>query len=254
MENDDLLTNGEEAIETLHPHWKVLVVPVAVAVVVLAALLVVEAIIPSGGSAGVERLGVLALAIVFWMWWLVVPLLRWRTTTYGLTTRRVRIRTGILVRNGRDFPLSRIVNISYRTSLLDRVFGSGTVVLETAGEHGDLALEEIPHVQRIQSTLFQLVEDERLTDGEERPATLRVHPPGMRRAPGMACSMGDAGGGSRHAAFARDYPGASGHRHGRHLGRGQRGRYPDTACVAGGGSRVRRRTGGRRPAGRAQLG
>ncbi|MBO0838664.1 MAG: PH domain-containing protein, partial [Actinobacteria bacterium] len=90
---------------------------------------------------------------------------------YELTTRRVRIRTGILIRNGRDFPLSRIVNISYRTSLLDRLFGSGTVVLETAGEHGDLTLDEIPHVQRVQSKLFQLVEDERLTDGEERQAT-----------------------------------------------------------------------------------
>ena len=171
MANDDLLADGEEAIETLHPHWKVLVVPTAVAVVVLAVVLVVEVIIPSGGAAGIERLGVLALAVVSLMWWLVVPLLRWRTTTYELTTLRVRIRTGILVRNGRDFPLSRIVNISYRTSLLDRVFGSGTVVLETAGEHGDLALEEIPHVQRIQSTLFQLVEDQRLVDGEDRPAT-----------------------------------------------------------------------------------
>jgi uncharacterized membrane protein YdbT with pleckstrin-like domain len=171
MANDDLLTDGEEAVEVLHPHWKVLVRPVVVAVVVLAALLVLEVIIPSGSAADIERLLVLALAVVFLMWWLMVPLLRWRTTTYELTTRRVRVRTGILVRNGRDFPLSRIVNISYRTSLLDRMFGSGTVILETAGEHGDLTMDEIPHVQRIQSTLYQLVEDQRLDGDGERQMT-----------------------------------------------------------------------------------
>ena len=171
MVNDERLTGGEETIELLHPHWKVLVRPIAVAIVVLAALLVVEVMIPQSGAADIERLVVLAIAIVLLMWWLMYPILRWRTTTYELTTRRVRIRTGILVRNGKDFPLSRIVNISYRTSLLDRLFGSGTVILETAGEHGDLTLDEIPRVQRIQSALFQLVEDERFNGDEERQAT-----------------------------------------------------------------------------------
>src|ERR1700751_6385143 len=86
MANDDLLTDGEEAVEVLHPHWKVLVRPVAVAVVVLAGLLALEVIIPSGSAADLERLVVLAIAVVFLMWWLMVPLLRWRTTTYELTT------------------------------------------------------------------------------------------------------------------------------------------------------------------------
>jgi uncharacterized membrane protein YdbT with pleckstrin-like domain len=171
MANDEGLTGGEETIELVHPHWKVLVRPIAVAVVVLAVLLVAEVMIPQIGAADIERLVVLAIAIVLLMWWLTYPILRWRTTTYELTTRRVRIRTGILVRNGKDFPLSRIVNISYRTSLLDRLFGSGTVILETAGEHGDLTLDEIPRVQRIQSALFQLVEDERFNADEERQAT-----------------------------------------------------------------------------------
>jgi uncharacterized membrane protein YdbT with pleckstrin-like domain len=170
MAHDESLTAGEESVVVLHPHWKVLVRPITVAFLVVAVLLVLEVIIPSGKAAGVERLVVLALAVVLLMWWLMLPLLRWRTTTYELTTRRMRIRDGILARNGRDFPLSRIANISYRTSILDRVVGSGTVVLETAGEHGDLTLDEIPRVQQVQSMLFQLVEDERLRLADERQA------------------------------------------------------------------------------------
>lgn len=170
MGNRELLTDGEDAVESLHPHWKVLVRPVAIAVVVLALLLVLEVVIPDSGAANIERLIVLALAVVFLMWWLMVPVLRWRTTRYEVTTLRVRVRTGVLVQNGRDFPLSRIVNISYRQSLLDRIFGSGTIVLETAGEHGDVMLDEIPHVQRVQSLLFQMIEEERNPD-EDRLAS-----------------------------------------------------------------------------------
>ena len=33
-------------------------------------------------------------------------------------------------------------------------------MVESAGEHGQLVLSEIPDVQEVQSTLFQLVEDE----------------------------------------------------------------------------------------------
>ena len=33
-------------------------------------------------------------------------------------------------------------------------------MVESAGEHGQLVLGEIPDVQEVQSTLFQLVEDE----------------------------------------------------------------------------------------------
>lgn len=168
MGSDEGLTAGEQSVVTLHPHWKTLVWPVAAAFVVVAALLVVEVIIPSGKAANVERLATLAVAVVLLMWWLMVPLLRWRTTTYELTTRRMRIRTGIIARTGRDFPLSRIANISFRTSPLDRLLGCGVLILETAGEHGDLYLREIPRVQQIQSMLFQLVEDERSRIEEDR--------------------------------------------------------------------------------------
>ena len=92
--------------------------------------------------------------------WFVVPLLRWSTTSYELTTRRLRLRRGILSREGRDFPLIRISDVSFSHGLLDRILGCGRLVVESAGEHGQLVLTEIPRVADVQSTLFQLVEDE----------------------------------------------------------------------------------------------
>ncbi len=160
MVRDPSLTGDEQRVLLLYPHWKTLIGPAALAVIVVAAALVVEAVIPAGQAAGVERLVVAAIAILALMLWLMVPILRWRTTTYELTTRRLRVREGILTRRGRDIPLARINDVSFRKGPLDRLLGSGQLVVESAGEHGQIVLGDIPRVEVAQATLFQLVEQE----------------------------------------------------------------------------------------------
>ena len=70
------------------------------------------------------------------------------------------MREGILSRRGRDIPLNRVNDVSFSHGLIDRVLGCGRLVVESAGEHGQLVLTEIPHVEEVQSTLYQLVEEE----------------------------------------------------------------------------------------------
>jgi uncharacterized membrane protein YdbT with pleckstrin-like domain len=117
-------------------------------------------LIPSNSAAAVERLVVAAIAILAVMLWLIVPVLRWRTTTYELTTRRLRVRSGIVTRHGRDIPLARINDVSFEKGLLDRLLGSGRLVVESAGEHGQILLDDIPRVEFTQATVFRLVEEE----------------------------------------------------------------------------------------------
>ena len=162
VSNDDSLAPGETPVIAVHPHWKVLVRPVSVAVLIVAATLVAEVMIPWGATTPLGPLVLAGVAIVLLMWWLTVPLLRWRTTTYELTSRRLRMRSGIIAREGKDIPLSRVTDVSFQTSILDRILGSGTLVVESPGEHGQVRLTEIPHVEHLQSTLFQLVEEERV--------------------------------------------------------------------------------------------
>jgi uncharacterized membrane protein YdbT with pleckstrin-like domain len=175
MSLDRSLAIGEEPVAVLHPHWKTLVVPVIMTFVVVAVLLTGEVLIPSGSGAAVERLVLAVVAIALLMWWLMYPLLKWRTTRYELTTRRMRLRTGVVARNGSDIPLSRITDVSFRKSLLDRLLGCGTLIVESAGEHAEIVLPQVPHVERVSAKLFQLVEDERLRDS--RPRDPRLGPP-----------------------------------------------------------------------------
>jgi len=165
MGQDRSLAVGEESIAVLHPHWKTLVRPVALTFLVVAVLLAGEVLIPGNRWAAVERLALAVVAVALLMWWLMLPILLWRTTVYELTSKRMRLRDGILTRHGRDIPLSRITDVSFSKGVLDRMLGSGTLVVESAGEHGELSLTEIPHVERVQALLFQLVEAEQSGDG-----------------------------------------------------------------------------------------
>lgn len=163
------LTDDEQLVLLLHPHWKVLVRPVLIAIIVVAVALVAVVAIPSGSAAMPGRFAVGAVALLILMVWLMVPFLRWRTTTYELTSKRLRLRAGIVTRHGRDIPLARINDVSFEQGPLDRLLGCGRLVVESAGEHGQIVLTEIPRVQDVHATVFRLVEDEqRRLEREER--------------------------------------------------------------------------------------
>lgn len=160
MADGNELSEGEHSVLTLHPHWKVLLWPALILMVVAAATAVLIIAIPPGSYTAPGRIAVGGIALIVCLIWFVVPFLRWQTTTYQLTTRRLRLRRGILSRSGRDFPLIRISDVSFSHGLIDRMLGCGQLVVESAGEHGQLVLTEIPQVEKVQATLFQLVEDE----------------------------------------------------------------------------------------------
>jgi len=166
----DSLADGENLVLRLHPHGKTMVRPSVVLLLILVAAIVVIVVLPSSAShSGVIRAAVGVAALLAALAWFGVPFLRWRTTTYEVTTRRLRLREGIVTRTGRDFPLNRISDVSFSQSVLDRMFGCGRLIVESPGEHGQLVLTEIPDVRQVQSVLFQLVGDEAARVGRNWP-------------------------------------------------------------------------------------
>jgi membrane protein YdbS with pleckstrin-like domain len=159
---------GERLVLRLHPHWKTVLEPVLILAATVVVLLTALIVLPSFHDEALVRLGLAVLAVVIIVAFTAVPLLRWRTTVYELSTRRLRLREGIFTRVGRDFPLMRISDVSFAQGPLDRLLGCGRLVVESMGEHGQLVLTEIPSVQQVQSTLFQLVEDEQQRLSRER--------------------------------------------------------------------------------------
>jgi uncharacterized membrane protein YdbT with pleckstrin-like domain len=159
---ESVLTTDEEVVLHLRPHWRRLVAPAGWVLLVLAA--VIGGLVIWGGT-GALVIGVLGLGLLLWvaLW----PYLEWRTTHYVFTTERVLFREGVLSRHGRDIPLARINDVSFSHSLLERMLGSGTLTIESAGERGQLVLADLPGVERTQTVLYELVEQDRVRPKEE---------------------------------------------------------------------------------------
>lgn len=145
----------EDVILHIRTHGKDLVLP-AIGLVFLAALTwVAMAFMPTSWTpVGTWVVGVV-VAVLF-VTIVLVPFLRWRTTTYTLTDRRVITRRGIINKSGHDIPLSRINNVTYERSLLDRILGCGTLQLTTAAE-APVTLHDVPDVERVHVVMTELL-------------------------------------------------------------------------------------------------
>jgi uncharacterized membrane protein YdbT with pleckstrin-like domain len=169
---DKLLAADEQVVRHLHPHWLTLVRPVLVLLLVVGAGSYAAALVPAGSSQGTVRavvaggaLGVLGVAVLR-------PVLRWRTTHHVLTTHRVLLREGVLARRGRDIALSRIADVSFRQTLGQRLVGSGTLTIESAGDGGPTVLQRVPDTGGVQQLLVALIEE----DADRRAAAGVPHP------------------------------------------------------------------------------
>ena len=150
-----ILGADEDVILHLRTHGKDLVLPVLGLLVLAAATWAGMVLMPQGW----HPVGPWALAVVigiFLIFVVVIPYLRWRTTTYTLTDRRVITRRGIIHKSGHDIPLSRINNVTYDRSLMDRILGCGTLNLTTAAEE-PVTLHDVPDVERVHVVMTELL-------------------------------------------------------------------------------------------------
>ena len=123
---------GESVIYEGHPSWRstfgfyfsgIVLVAVAVAIGVLAD--------KTGIGAAV---GAAILVIVLLIGWL-----RRITTRYLITSRRLQIRRGILAKSTEETRVDRIVDVTVRQGIFDRVLGIGAVDFDNASaQQGDL--------------------------------------------------------------------------------------------------------------------
>ena len=175
-----LLADDEEIKLDLHPHWKQLVVPVLLIPIVVGAATYLWYIIPDGSAQKWLRWAVVVVAALVLLRFSLWAYLKWQTTHYVLTTRRVVIRAGVLSRSGRDIPLTRVNDASFHHNFFDRMLGCGTLTIESAGEHGQVVLPEVPRVEIVQREVYRAVEDEARRQGSgyrEDPAPPAPPPP-----------------------------------------------------------------------------
>ncbi|MHA6792874.1 PH domain-containing protein [Pseudonocardia bannensis] len=160
---DDLLVEGEEVVIHRHPHWKMLVLPVLAFLVTIGLAVYAAALIRNLSWAGYGWIGLAVVATVIIVWLTVTPLVRWRTTHFVLTTHRVLVREGVLSRQGLDIPVSRINSVQFRHTIVERLLGCGTLVIESASDE-PLEFDDVPGVEKVYAMLYNEVADSDVSD------------------------------------------------------------------------------------------
>lgn len=165
------LNQSEEVILDLRPHWSFFAGP-AVAVVASVVLVVMVA---TRIDADWATLPALVLAVVSLIW-LVARYARWVTTNFVVTTDRLIHRTGVFSKQGKEIPLERLNDISFRKTLVERMVGAGDVLIESAGEQGQQQFHNFAHPERIQNEIHRQIELAEARDADRMAGRRELSP------------------------------------------------------------------------------
>jgi uncharacterized membrane protein YdbT with pleckstrin-like domain len=143
----------ESVVARLRPHGRALFWPTLALLLIVGATAYFFGRFPDDWE-NLALLGVAALLILL-LW--VIPLLLWLGRNYTITTRRIILRSGFLVRVRQELLHSRSYDVTVRKTGLQSIFGSGDVQINTGLEH-PVVLRDIPGADLVQAALHDLME------------------------------------------------------------------------------------------------
>lgn len=148
-----LLNEGEDVVLDLHPHWEFFVKSGATLLAaVVIGILVLTRDLP-GWVEAVVGVGVIATLL-----WFGSTYAKWATTNFVVTTDRLIYRHGVLAKHGIEIPLERVNTVFFSQTILERVVGSGDLVIESAGEMGRQNFSNVRKPSAVQNEIYRQME------------------------------------------------------------------------------------------------
>jgi membrane protein YdbS with pleckstrin-like domain len=132
------LNEDEELLAELRPHWIFLFGPLFSSIGVWLGIIVL--LIVWQNPPGWTNYPILIFALVPGLW-LLGRFVRWRSYDVALTSTRILVRQGILGRDTVQLRLQRITEVNIRQTLIERMLGTGSLVIDVQGEDDSLTLE-----------------------------------------------------------------------------------------------------------------
>jgi uncharacterized membrane protein YdbT with pleckstrin-like domain len=168
-----LLNQGEDVVLDLHPHWVYFIKSGLVFVAALALGAFVAFGIEDANSALEVGSGVLVLVALGWAG---LTYIEWVTTNFVITTDRLIYRHGVLSKHGIEIPLERVNTVFFSQSILERMVGSGDLIIESAGEMGRQNFSNVRKPSAVQNEIHKQMEanENRKFDRVRHPGA--VHP------------------------------------------------------------------------------
>ena len=146
----------EAIVARLRPHVRALFWPTVLLLAVCAAYGYFGGKYVDGWPAIAIAAAAGVLVLVGW----VYPLLAWLARTYTITTRRIVVRSGVLVRRRREVLHSRVRSVTVRGTVLQRLLRSGDLEIDLGPDH-DVVLRDVPGAALVLEVLHDFSEASR---------------------------------------------------------------------------------------------
>jgi membrane protein YdbS with pleckstrin-like domain len=150
------LNEDEELLAEMRPHWIFLFGPlftsIGVWVVIIAIVIVWQ------NPPGWTNYPFLILALIPGLW-LLGRFVRWRSYTIAITSTRILVRQGIMGRDTVQLRLQRITEVNVRQTIIERVLGTGRVIIDVQGEDDSLTLEMVRKPVVVQRVINSLINE-----------------------------------------------------------------------------------------------
>jgi Bacterial PH domain/Short C-terminal domain len=150
-----LLTEDEEVVVEIRPHWAFLGRALLVCVVVVALAI---AVVVQFSNASPDIFYLLLVLVGCSTLWLAARLVRWFATSLVVTTTRIVQRSGVLGRHGLELRLERVNQLSYHQSILDRILRTGELHVEVGGDAGVVVFARVPRPAAVQSIVTEQID------------------------------------------------------------------------------------------------
>jgi uncharacterized membrane protein YdbT with pleckstrin-like domain len=169
-EIDEYLLPTERRVIRVRQHWAVMIKHLTETALFLLLVVVAQRFLPSGvildnvafylGLVAVLRFTVLTV-----LWWI---------ERIVITDKRVMLAQGIIVHNVGMMPLSKVTDLTFQRTLGGRMFGYGTMIVESAGQIQALnKITYMPRPEEIYEALSELVFGEK---GKTRATGMLARP------------------------------------------------------------------------------
>jgi membrane protein YdbS with pleckstrin-like domain len=165
------LNDDEELLAELRPHWIFLFGPLFTSIGVWVGLIVLVVLWQK--APGWTNYPILILALIPGLW-LLGRFVRWRSYVVALTSTRILVRQGILGRDTVQLRLQRITEVNIRQRLIERLLGTGSLIIDVQGEDDSLTLEYMRKPAVVQRVLNSQINE--IVGGGRREAV----PPEMQ--------------------------------------------------------------------------
>ncbi|NMO90811.1 PH domain-containing protein [Actinomycetospora sp. TBRC 11914] len=151
-----LLVAGERVARHVRPHWRMLVLPAALPpVVAFLGAWLVALTRPTSWSVPV-LVAVLVVGLGLVGWFSLAPVMRWRSTHFVVTDRRILVREGVLSRTGVAVVGASITAVRTTRTMSERFLGCGTLVVAVDDSREPWQFDGIGRIERVASEVERM--------------------------------------------------------------------------------------------------